>query len=293
MMQLQWTTAGRPARVVILGARGFLGRALAAKLAAAGLPQLVIGSADIDLTADGAAKALAARLQPDDALVMLSAVTPDKGRDVDVSLRNLAMGRNVCAALAETPCAHVVYISSDAVYPFTTGLVSERTPAAPMDLYGSMHRMRELMFEAAVKAPLAILRPTMVYGADDTHNSYGPNRFRRQAAQDGKITLGGGGEETRDNIYIDDAVRLIELTLLHRASGKLNLASGRSLSAHALATLIANYFPTPIEIVTTPRALPVTHRSFDITACRKAFPTFAFTPLETGLAVAHRAASAP
>lgn len=293
MMQLQWKTVQRPARVVILGARGFLGRALAAKLTATGQPHLVVGSADIDLTADGAAKALAGQLRPDDALVMLSAVTPDKGRDIDVSLRNLAMGRNVCATLAEKPCAHVVYISSDAVYPFITGLVNERTPAAPMDLYGSMHRMRELMFEAGVKAPLAILRPTMVYGADDTHNSYGPNRFRRQAAQGGKITLGGGGEETRDNIYIDDAVRLIELTLLHRASGKLNLASGRSLSAHALATLIAGHFPTPVEIVTTPRVLPVTHRSFDITACRKAFPTFAFTPLETGLSIAHRAALSP
>ena len=291
MMRLHLTTAEHPARVVILGARGFIGRALAAKLAAAGQPHLVIGSADIDLTAEGAAKALAARLRPDDALVMLSAVTPDKGRDVDVSLRNLAMGRNVCAALAETPCAHVVYISSDAVYPFITGLVSERTPAAPMDLYGSMHRMRELMLEAGVKAPLAILRPTMVYGADDTHNSYGPNRFRRQASNDGKITLGGGGEETRDNIYIDDAVRLIELTLLHRASGKLNLASGHSLSAHALATLVAGHFPTPVEIVATPRTMPVTHRSFDITACRKAFPTFAFTPLETGLAATHRSAS--
>ena len=30
--------------------------------------------------------------------------------------------------------------------------------------------------------PVGILRPTLVYGANDPHNGYGPNRFRRLAA---------------------------------------------------------------------------------------------------------------
>jgi len=50
-----------------------------------------------------------------------------------------------------------------------------------------MHRTRELMLAAEAKAPLAILRLTAVYGAGDTHNSYGPNRFLRQALKDGRF----------------------------------------------------------------------------------------------------------
>jgi hypothetical protein len=38
----------------------------------------------------------------------------------------------------------------------------------------------------------------------------------------------------------------------------------------------------------TPRQNPVTHRHFDTTALVKAFPTFAFEPLDAGLARAHR-----
>ena len=36
------------------------------------------------------------------------------------------------------------------------------------------------------------------------------------------------------------------------------------------------------------RNSPITYRAFDVTACRKAFPTFAFTALEDGLSLAQR-----
>lgn len=287
MLQHQNTAPSKPARVVVLGSRGFIGRHLVADLTRDAIPLLAIGSDRIDLTQPDAGAQLAGLLRADDAVVMLNAITPDKGRDIDTLMRNLAMTRAVCAALAAQPVAHVVYVSSDAVYPFTTGLVNEGSPAAPTDLYGVMHRTREIMFGSAVKAPLAIVRPTLVYGADDSHNSYGPNRFRRQAAKDGKITLGGEGEETRDHIAVADVVRLIGLILSHRSSGKLNLATGHSVTFQDLARLVASRFDHAIEIAFTPRGAPITHRTFDVTASCKAFPTFAFTALQDGLTAAH------
>src|SRR5262249_40476992 len=152
--------------------------------------------------------------------------------------RNLAMVRAVCEATRNVALAQLVYASSDAVYSFDTALISEETPAVPLDLYGVMHRARELVLAAEAKAPLAILRFTAVYGTGDTHNSYGPNRFLRQALKDGRIALFGNGEETRDHLYIDDAVDLVLKAITHGSTGLINLASGSSVPFRAVADMI-------------------------------------------------------
>jgi nucleoside-diphosphate-sugar epimerase len=273
-----------PARAVLLGASGFVGKTLAQRLAAANIPTLGPVSRELDLAAPTAAEALAALLRADDAVVFLAALTPDRGRDVATMMRNLEMGRNVAVALERRPVAHVIYMSSDAVYAFGDAPIDEATPAVPLDLYGAMHRTRELIMAAAVKGPLAVLRSTLVYGAGDTHNSYGPNRFRRQAAKEGKVVLGGEGEETRDHIFVDDAAGLIERCLWRRTRGLANLVSGHSASFMEVARLVAATFDRPIEIVTTKRTAPVSHRRFDARVLTTAFPDFSFTALSDGLA---------
>jgi UDP-glucose 4-epimerase len=286
MLEHMRTTTANVGRVVVLGARGFVGRALVARLRQSKIPVRGVGSAEIDLAADGAAAKFAELLKSDDTIVFLSALTPDKGRGIPPFLANLRMAAALCVALEKVAPAHLVYVSSDAVYPFRTGLISEDTPAEPADLYGAMHLSRELMVKQAGKLPVAILRPTLIYGAGDTHNSYGPNRLRRMAHKDGRITLFGEGEETRDHIFIDDVVALIELVICNRSVGTLNLASGGSISYSDLARKVAAQFNKMIEIVGTPRQNAATHRAFDITALYRTFPTFRFTPLETGLAAA-------
>lgn len=278
-----------PARVVVLGANGFVGKALLQSLARRKIAARAIGRADIDMAAEDAAGRLAAEIRPDDAVVFLSAITPDKGRSTDSFLANLRMGAALTAALEKSPAAHIVYVSSDAVYPFRTGMVNEETPAEPVDLYGVMHLAREIMMKQVAKAPVAILRATLIYGAADSHNSYGPNRLRRMARKDGRITLFGAGEETRDHIYIDDVSELIVQAVLHRSAGTLNLATGSSISYANLAVKIRNIANTAnIEIVTTKRQNSITHRAFDATAVYRAFPAFHFTALDEGLAASYR-----
>lgn len=272
----------------MLGARGFIGRAVLSAMTTSGIPALPLGSAELDLAADGAGPRLAQRLRPDDALLFLAAITPDKGRGIGPFMTNLRMGAAVCEAIERVKPAHVIYVSSDAVYPMRAALVSEQTCAEPTDLYGAMHLARELMVQGVAGGQVAVLRPTLVYGADDTHNSYGPNRLRRMARKDGRITLFGAGEEMRDHIAIDDVVALLLLVLRHRSTGTINLATGRSISYADLAARVAALFPGPVEIVGTPRQSPVTHRHFAVSAMRRAFPGFVFTELEDGLAKAHR-----
>lgn len=277
----------KPERVVVIGARGFIGTALRKRLESEGIEFVGLATADVDLANAGAVEKLAGILKPADSVVMLAALTPDKGRDIATMMKNFAMMQHLCAALERTGCAHLVYFSSDAVYSLAVSHVTEETSAWPQDLYGAMHYTREMMGRTLAKVPLLILRPTLVYGVDDTHNAYGPNRFRRMAQKDGKITLFGGGEETRDHIHVDDVAALAVRCLMSKSTGILNVATGRSVSFKGLAQLAAAQFGRSVEIVETARANPITHRHYDITNLIRAFPDFRFIALEEGIARVH------
>ena len=270
-----------PARVVVLGAGGFVGGAIVKRLVADGVTCLPLTRKDVDLLAPDAAARLGGVLLPTDRLVMVSAIAP--ARTVAMLGQNLRMAEAVCGALQSSPVAHVVYISSDAVYVDDANPVSETSCCQPSSLHGMMHAARELMLKTTITTSLAVLRPSLLYGADDPHNGYGPNRFRRQAAKGETITLFGEGEEQRDHVFVDDVAALTALVLAHRSRGVLNVATGESTSFRRVAEMVTALAPRPGPIAGTPRQNPVTHRHFDVTACLKAFPAFRYTPLGEGL----------
>lgn len=277
-----------PERVVILGAKGVIGKALQKVLEHNAIPLLALGREEIDLTSEGAEKKLTAYLNLTDTVVFLSTITPDKGRGNAAFMKNARMAEVACAAFEKVSPAHVVYLSSDTVYPLSEGVIDETTPAEPENLYGLMHLAREYMFRENLSSPLACLRSTLVYSEEDTHNSYGPNRFRRMAKQDGVIRLFGNGEEKRDHIFVQDLAQLILHVIRYRSSGVLNLVTGRSISYADLANTVASFFDAPIEIQTSKRQNPITHRHYDPALIHKAFPFFSFTPLQEGLATTHK-----
>ncbi len=270
-----------PTRAVVLGSGGFVAAAAAAALAETGGAVETLGRADLDLTRADAGAALAERLRADDALVFIAAKAPV--RTVDALRDNIAMAGAVCAALAARPVAHLIYISSDAVYAETDALVRESTPPSPSGLHGGMHLARELALRSIKDVPLAILRPSLIHGAADPHNGYGPNQFRRLAAAGKDIVLFGEGEEQRDHVWIGDIGRLVAEAARRRSIGVLNLATGRSLSFRAVAELIAERSAVQVPVVGTPRRNPIRHRHFDTTACAASFPEFRWTPLEEKL----------
>jgi nucleoside-diphosphate-sugar epimerase len=275
-----------PARVVVLGRTGFVPAALVRSLSARGWPVLALGKDAIDLTEEAAAAKLAALLRPTDALVMTSALTPEKGRDTATLILNLRMGQHVAAAVAASPCSQLVYFSSDSVYGWEHTTISEATPPSPDNLYGVMHLAREIGLRDACKKaaiPFAVLRACAIYGFGDTHNAYGPNRFVRTALKDGRIELFGVGDDVRDQVFIDDVVLLTRLVLERRSEGLLNLVSGSAVTFAQVAEIISARAGRPIETVHLPRSGPATRRAFASSARQDAFPGFAATPLSEGL----------
>lgn len=279
-----------PARVVVIGAAGFVGGAVTRRLAEENIPTLAIGRGEVDLLAPGAAARLKTQLRPGDAVVAAAAIAPCKNTAMLVD--NMRMVDALVTALSSAPVEHVVNISSDAIYGDEPTPLTEDAPTAPGSLHGAMHLAREIAFRSEIRAPLAMLRPTLIYGAADPHNGYGPNRFRRLAAAGQDIVLFGEGEERRDHVAVEDVAEIVVRVLKRRSAGVLNIASGEVHSFRDIAEMAASLAPKRVSIKGSPRNGPMPHngyRPFDIAASRAAFPDFRYLPLAEGL---RRAAAA-
>ena len=251
-----------PSRVVVIGADGFVGNAICTQVAAEGVDVLRLGRAEVDLLAPGAAMALDDVLRPGDAVVAASAIAPTKS--LEMLQQNLVLFGAIAEALAARgdDITHVLNISSDAVFGDTPTPLNETSALAPESYHGLMHLSREVHFKTTLTVPLASLRPTLIYGAQDPHNGYGPNKFRRQ------------------------------LILKHRSHGALNAVTGHVTSFRDIAEMVVGHFDKPVAIAGSPRSGPMPHngfRPFEISACQRAFPMFRFTPIAEGLKRVHQA----
>lgn len=291
MLEHRNTLPKMPARIVVLGAGGFVGKASADRMERDGATVLRLGRQTADLLAADAAENLAEQLRPDDALVVVSALAPCK--DTTMLADNIRMMDSICRALQSRPVDHLVYISSDAVYADSPDPLTEGSIVQPDSLHGMMHAAREVMLRTVLdETPFAVLRPSLLYGAADPHNGYGPNQFRRKAFAGDEILLFGEGEERRDHVLIDDVAELLRLVLLHRSEGALNIATGIVTPFKEVAEMVARQFDPAPQIGNRPRVGPMPHngyRPFGIAACHAAFPEFSYTLLADGIALCHAA----
>ena len=289
MLTHNYLIEAKPSRVVVLGARGFIGNEIVHQLVAKEIPVLPLGRMDIDLLSDGADALLEGLLKPTDVLIFVSALAPCK--DLVMLQDNLRMADVVCKSLQKLPVAHVIYISSDAVYKDSVVPIVESSCAEPTSLHGAMHLTREIALKQSYDGPMAIVRPTLVYGLNDPHNGYGPNRFRRLASSGDSIVLFGGGEEQRDHVDVEDVAALICRIVLLRSAGIANAVSGEVVSFRELAEFAAREFSPRVLVNTSPRVGSMPHggyRAFDNSAVLQAFPGFRFKPWRMGLQLVHQ-----
>ncbi len=146
---------------------------------------------------------------------------------------------------AEAPMARLIYPSSAAVYGSArTGPIGEDAPLEPISPYGR-HRV-------AAEAQMA--KAAKTFGLDGVairfFSVYGP-RLRKQllwelagrlAKAPETVELAGTGEEARDFLHIDDAVRMIGLAAGLEPSDRalvLNGAMGRAVTVRQIAEGLA------------------------------------------------------
>src|SRR2546426_389210 len=285
MLTLHHPEPTKPGRIVVMRAGGFGGLASARLLAATGVAMRGLTRKKVDLLDAEAAGRLASYLSPETALVVTSAQAPCK--NVAMLLDNLRMIQTVITAVKSCPVGHLVYLSSDAVYRDSARPLTEASCAEPASLHGAMHLTREVMLKNELpNVPQVFVRPTLIFGPDDPHNGYGPNRFMRLAHQGQGIVLFGEGEELRDHIFIEDVADIVRRCVVHRAAGVVNAVTGMVTSFKEIADLAAARVTPRVLVRGSPRRGPVPHggyRAFDSCLLKQAFPDFMPITLTDGL----------
>ena len=233
-------------KIILIGGSGFLGQNFSKLLEERNIEYHSTSSSSLDLiNLKNRDEIENINKSSNQTIVFFSALTPDKGKNIDTFNLNIKMAQNFLENLDDhfEKNNQIMYVSSDAVYPLNEERINFNTKPEPTDLYSAMHSTREIMFKNKFSENLTIIRPTLIYGFGDTHNSYGPNRYFNQYLEKNEINIFGEGLDVRDHLYIRDLCEIIYKIIKKKIFGTFNIASGNSISYKELGNLFQTILP--------------------------------------------------
>lgn len=250
-------------RVLVTGAKGFVGRYLVDALLQEGAE--VVG---LSTDGDGAQKdglkwkagditkpvSIEGLCQDVDLVYHLAAIS-----NVDASIRNPlrtietnTMGTtNVIEEVRKAGVKKFVYVSSAHVYGVPQYLpIDEKHPVVPREAYAASKIAAENIVQAygnSYGLEYAILRPFNMFGPGQDPSFLIPGVIE-QALNNGLIKV-GNTDPTRDYLYVEDAIKAF-LAVGERGSGVFNIGSGKEEKIAEVVTMIRDEINPHIQIVT-------------------------------------------
>ena len=236
-------------RLIIVGSGGFISSAVEKKIKKK-MRVLCIPRKKIDLSKTTSINKLSKLIKKNDVVFLVAAKAPCKNQK-DLSY-NLSIIYNFCKALSSNKNTNkIFYLSSDAVYSDTFKKITEESDTYPLNFHGLMHIYREIILKINFPKKVSIFRPTLVYGPNDPHNGYGPNKFKKKILEKKKIELFGKGEEIRDHIIKD-------------FDGLINVVSGFGISFYNIAKLALSRSKSNVNIKFLERTVPIPHNGYRV-----------------------------
>lgn len=287
--------------ILVVGA-GFLGRAIALKLAGAGRRITVLSPHAEEMpwpesvsTMNGRQEnlALMGRLLADHDTVIHAAwgTTPGSsaGRPALEAERGLDPFLAFFDTLQRFPDARLLFLSSGGtVYGETGGQpVREERPMQPLSCHGAGKAAAEAFLGTRRAERTLVLRPSNIYGpGQGLRSGFGViPHLLRCAAEGREFQMWGDGSQVRDYLYVDDFCEAV-LALVEQegVSGTFNLGSGEGTSLNDLCVMTAAVTGRNLNVVRLPaRAFDVGRIVLDIAAASNAIGWRPSAPLDAGL----------
>lgn len=265
-------TPGSRPHAIVTGGAGFVGSHLVDRLVADGMAVLVIddlssGNADnlpsearleqLDIATSNLGRPLRA-WRPDivyhlaaQASVPVSMTDPE--RDLAV---NLIGTHRVTVAGIESGANRIVFVSSGgAIYGETEKPATEQTLPAPTSYYG-VHKLAAEGHIAVSGMAYQIARPSNIYGHRQMAGLEGAvvAAFLDQATREGRLTIHGNGNQSRDLVHVLDVVdALVRLGTTTAPPAVWNVSTGRSVTVLELADVIGRELHRELGRVFGPR----------------------------------------
>lgn len=250
--------------IYVCGANGFVGSNIVKGLSEIGHETVGLGRNDVDFSDPVSVSRMNRIIKKNSVVVLAFAKAPAK--NADDLFANVYMLRNAIKSLESLDPLYILNLSSDAIFSDSMDKLNEQSLVAPMNFHGIMHALRENALNRHFGNKVGHLRPTLIFGADDPHNGYGPNSFLRKSREKEEIVLFGNGEEQRDHIYIDDVVSIAVKMINSRLASGLNAVTGTLTTFYEIAEKTQTLFNPGGKLLHTPRSVPMPHngyRAFD------------------------------
>ena len=239
-------------RVLMTGASGYAGGAIAEMLRAAGITVLTAGRRPADdLVFDLMRPELLSNQtfpQDIDVVVHAAAVHEVLCRQDPVAsyTANVTATRALLESARKSSVRRLIYVSTFHVFGSLDGLIDESRAPQPVNDYGLTHMLAEqifLTFAKAQQCEVSILRPANLFGTP-THWSYfnrwtlAPFDFVQQAVINGKIVLRTDGSPVRNYVSLSH-LATTALAAVRGELPKVTHVAGQPWSMMALAILAA------------------------------------------------------
>lgn len=273
-------------QVIILGASGFIGKALQSKFLNCNIRVKGFSSKDVDLTNPNCINFLKPFLEKNTILVFVSAKVREKGDSLVNYAQNVSMAENVSKILKVTRIKKCIFLSSVDVYGYPVEKVTEDTKLDPKTFYAASKISSEQILKIACdksNTTFLVLRFGGIFGPGLSADKYGPNSFIYTLLKRNVVEIWGDGTELRNFVYICDLVEIIFLLSLNKAKGVINIVTGESLSFKKIVEILYYIHKAHFKIIRKRRTSKKFDQVFHPELFKSTLPNFNFTDIRQAL----------
>lgn len=268
--------------IVILGAGGFVGKAVVNSLKGFEGEIIAPSSSELNLLDLDAVKQFCqASFTPDTSVIYIAARMPYTSiprDDFEAMFDNVSMTKNLIVGLLDNPVAELILASTIDVYKLGDDLITEDTLTQPYSNYSTTKLCAEVMLFNSLKKvniPFLNLRLSHMFGVSDT-SPKAIFAFIKQAISKKHIQIQGDGLASRDFVDVEDVGLIFRESIGRGLNDTINVVKGNSITIAQLAETIQSISEEEVSITYTNSTKANTHYNFDNKKLHKYYPDMVF-----------------